>query len=296
MYKPGAKRWVKLYREVVRTFAQAAGITIEEIPLDKNGRSDQAALIAALKGYEGKVAAVAFQTPNFFGQLENGEEIVAAAHQNNALAIAANTEPVAFGAIKSPGTYGADMCVGEGIGLCGALHLGAPGVGLFATSKQFVRQMPGRLAGQTVDSEGQRGFVLTLSTREQHIRRERATSNICTNHNLMALAFSIALSTYGKNGFIELAEENIRKTMLFRKKALAKKLSLVFGGAHFNETVINLGDEKRAQGKLDGLARQGIMGGCLLSRWYAEFAGHVMVSTTELHSETEMDELIEGLI
>lgn len=283
------------YRSVVKTYADAAGIIIEEIPLDANGLTDLAALEKLYQVHQDNIAAVAFQTPNFFGQLEDGEKIVADAHAKNILAIAANTEPVAFGAIASPGNYGADICVGEGIGLCGALHLGAPGVGLFATSKQFVRQMPGRLAGETVDSEGQRGFVLTLATREQHIRRERATSNICTNHNLMALAFSITLSTYGKNGFEQLARENIAKTLRFRELAQKNNLEIAFVGPHFNETVLKFGDDKTAQERLHDLAQKGIIGGCLLSTWYPELSGCVMIATTELHSEAEMDELLEGL-
>lgn len=284
------------YRETTNTYAQAAGITLEEIPFNSEGVTDLEGLSKLFDKHQGNIAALAFQTPNFFGQLENGERLVALAHEHGALAIAANTEPVAFGAIRSPGSYGADICVGEGIGLCGTLHLGAPGVGLFATAKQFVRQMPGRLAGETVDSAGQRGFVLTLATREQHIRRERATSNICTNHNLMALAFSISLATYGKNGFKELAYENIRKTLLFREKARQQNLKLAFAGAHFNESVIVFENHDIARQKLDVLAARGIIGGCLLSRWYAELGGHVMVSTTELHSASEMDELVDGLI
>lgn len=262
------------YREVCQTILGAARIEITE-NLDK------------------PVAALIYQNPNFFGALENQAEIISLAHQNNALAIAVCTDIVALGAISSPGSHGADIAVGEGIGLCGHLSLGAPGVGLFATKKEFLRQMPGRLCGQTVDSKDQRGFVLTLSTREQHIRREKATSNICTNHNLMALALTMTLSLYGKSGFKELSFHNIKKTIYLREKAKAAGLSILFDGPHFNETVFKLTDSQVQAVK--NLEQQDIFAGVFLERWYPEYSNCLLVATTELHAEEQIDNLVRSI-
>lgn len=236
---------------------------------------------------EGKIAAVVYQNPNFFGQLENQAQIIAEAHAEGALAIAVCTDPVALGAIQSPGSLGADIAVGEGIGLCGHLSLGAPGVGLFATKREFLRQMPGRLCGQTVDSKGQRGFVLTLSTREQHIRREKATSNICTNHNLMALAFSMTLALYGQLGFKKLAYHNIKKTIYFRQRAKQAGLLLVHEGPHFNETLLKL-TPKQAQ-HARKLEKQDIFAGVWLDK------NQLLVCTSELHTQEQINELVRSL-
>jgi glycine dehydrogenase subunit 1 len=262
------------YREVCQTILSAAKISITQDPSEK-------------------VAGVIYQNPNFFGQLENQAQIIKEAHAQNALAIAVCTDPVALGAIASPGSLGADIAVGEGIGLCGHLSLGAPGVGLFATKKEFLRQMPGRLCGQTVDSKGQRGYVLTLSTREQHIRREKATSNICTNHNLMALAFTISLSLYGKSGFKELAFQNIKKTIYFRQQAQTAGLKLLFDGPHFNETVLKLTPAQIQNVKK--LEQEDIFAGVFLDHWYPEYSNCLMVSTTELHTEEAIDHLVRNL-
>lgn len=262
------------YLEVCETILGAARVSITQDPAEK-------------------VAGVVYQSPNFFGQLEDQTRIIQQAHAQNALAIAVCTDPVALGAIQSPGSLGADIAVGEGIGLCGHLSLGAPGVGLFATKKEFLRQMPGRLCGQTVDSKGQRGFVLTLSTREQHIRREKATSNICTNHNLMALAFTMTLSLYGKSGFKELAFQNIKKTIYFRQQAQKAGLKLLFDGPHFNETVLKLTDTQINTVK--ALEQQDIFAGVFLDRWHPKYSNCLLVSTTELHSQEAIDSLIRSL-
>ncbi len=270
------------YRSVAATYLHAAGF--EMICCDLN----------AITVPE-DAAAIAYQTPNFFGQLENQRHIIDYAHQHNLLAIAVNTDPAAFGIIESPGNLGADIVVGEGLGFCGHLHLGAPGVGLFATKQQFVRQMPGRLCGETVDQDGKRGFVLTLSTREQHIRREKATSNICTNHGLMALAFTISLSLYGKTGFRELAKRNLAHTTEFRQKANEAGLEIAFAGPYFNETVIRFDSAKTLQQKLLHAAKQDIHIGVDLGRWYPQYAGHLLVNTTEMHSSEAITTLVKEL-
>ena len=255
------------YLEVCQTILGAAGIEIRDT---------------------GPAAAHVYQNPNFIGELEAQKQIIDEAHAQDALAIAVCTDMVALGAIQSPGFLGADIAVGEGLGLCGHLSLGGPGVGLFATRKKFVRQMPGRLVGQTKDLKGQRGFVLTLSAREQHIRRERATSNICTNHNLMALAFCMTLALYGKSGFRKLALNNIQKTLYFRKQAHEAGLQVLSSGTHFNETLIKL-TESQAR-KARALEKQDVFAGVWLDR------NQLLVTTTELHDESEVRDLARSLV
>lgn len=280
------------YRQVCHSIVGAAGFNIIECALAKNGIT---VFDAASSKVEGKIAAVVYQTPNFLGQLEDQRQLVAWGHEHDAVSIAVNTDPVAFGLVCSPGSAGADIVVSEGLGLCGHLSLGAPGVGLFATSQKFIRQMPGRLAGQTVDSKGHRGFVLTLSTREQHIRREKATSNICTNHNLMALAFSMTLALYGKTGFRDLAKRNVQKTLYFREKCAENNLTLAFNGPHFNESVIRFSSERELLQKMRHLESLDIFAGVNLGRWYKEYEGLLLVSTTELHSDADIDNLTSQL-
>ncbi len=283
------------YREVCQTLLTAAGLHLAEIPLTSKGTTDIAALKNQIGKAHGNIAAIAYQSPNFFGQLESQAELIDLAHSHQALAVVANTDPVAFGAIQSPGNLGADIVVSEGLGLCGHLSLGAPGVGLFATKQQYLRQMPGRLCGATIDSDGNIGFVLTLSTREQHIRREKATSNICTNHGLMALAFTITTSLYGKLGFKKLAKHNLQKTIYFRQQAKRLGLHLLFDGPHFNETVIQFAQKETLEKTLDNLQKQDIFAGVKLDKWYPEYPNCLLVNTTELHSDDDIDKLTHAL-
>jgi len=283
------------YRQVCHTLLGAAGLNIIEVPYTTNGTTDLKILEQLLHQHTNDVAAFAYQTPNFFGQLESQKSLIDLTHQYQALALVANTDPVAFGAVESPGNLGADIVVGEGIGLCGHLSLGAPGVGLFATSQAYLRQMPGRLCGATIDSESNRGFTLTLSTREQHIRREKATSNICTNHGLMALAFTITSSLYGKTGFQKVAKRNLQKTIYFRQKAKAAGLRILFDGPFFNETVISFASSHELDNKLKSLEAKDIFAGVKLGRWYPEHPNDLLINTTELHSDADIDLLIAKL-
>jgi glycine dehydrogenase subunit 1 len=286
------------YVATCKTFFNAAGIKLDMIPFTADGLCDVDAARQFLKHANPSPAALVFQTPNFFGCLEHEQALTDLARQYDSLVIAANAEPVAYALMPPPGEYGADIVCGEGIGLCGHLSLGGPGVGLFATSKKYLRQMPGRLVGATVDKNERIGFTLTLSTREQHIRREKATSNICTNHSLMALAFTMTLSLYGKNGFKELAEHNLKNTILFRKRAKAAGLSIAFDGAHFNESVVDYGSEAALQKTLARLNAQKIFAGVPLSRFFGSdgsLGGHLLVHTSELHSEAHIDQLVQGL-
>ncbi len=202
------------YLEVARTYLAALPGRADVVPRDpKTGATDPAALRDALGP---DVACVVAQNPNFYGVVMDLEPIVEAAHAAGAMVIVVTTDPVFYAAGRSPGEVGADIAVAEGIGLALGSSLGGPGVGLFATRAAHVRQMPGRLVGETVDRDGRRGYVLTLSTRQQHIRREKATSNICTNQGLVALAFTIHLSLLGKVGLARLARLVYSKTMYLR--------------------------------------------------------------------------------
>lgn len=181
--------------------------------------------------------------------------------------------------------------MGEGLGLVGSLSLGGPGVGLFACKRSLLRQMPGRLVGQTTDDAGNIGYVLTLSTREQHIRRERATSNICTNHNLIALALSMTLSAYGKKGLINLSKNNFKKTALFRQHLKKYGARIMFDGAHYNETVINLGSQKKLDICMQQAQAHKFIAGVSLAQWYSKLTGCLLVATTELHDDEDIKKL-----
>ncbi len=242
-------------------------------------------------------ACVVVQTPNVFGTLNDLRAIADAAHAKGALVVAVVTEVVSLGLVESPGAMGADIVVGEGQSIGNGLNFGGPYVGLFACrdERNFLRQMPGRLAGETVDADGARGFVLTLSTREQHIRRDKATSNICTNSGLCCLAFSIHMSLLGQAGLSKLARLNHARAC-----ALADRLDAIAGvdvvtPRFFNEFTVRL--TKNARQVVDDLAPKGVIAGVPVSR-LAPQAGlddHLIVAATELTSDTDIDRLCAGL-
>ncbi|TBW34955.1 aminomethyl-transferring glycine dehydrogenase subunit GcvPA [Siculibacillus lacustris] len=246
------------YAAVVRTLSEMAGDAVVTLPPDPTATED---LLAAI---DAETSCVVVQTPTVFGHLVDLAAIADKAHAVGALLVAVVTEVVALGAIEPPGAQGADIVVAEGQSLGNPLGFGGPYVGLFATRKKFVRQMPGRLAGETVDAEGRRGFVLTLSTREQHIRREKATSNICTNAGLCALAFSIHLTLLGEAGLSRLATLNHQAAV-----ALADALGGIAGVEVLNDTLFNEftirlpGD---AAALVERLAAKGILAGVPVSR------------------------------
>jgi len=241
-------------------------------------------------------ACVVVQTPGFFGSLKDYTALANACHEAGALLVVCVTEPVSLGLLKPPGQQGADIVVGEGQSLAGPMSFGGPGVGLFATREKFLRQMPGRIAGETTDEDGRRGWVLTLSTREQHIRREKATSNICTNSGLIALAFTIHMTLLGEAGFTNLASLNHARAV-----QLAERLEKVPGvrvlqSGFFNEFTVEL--PKPAMGVVEELARRGILGGVPVSRFYPtypELADLLLLTATEANTEAEMDALAVAL-
>jgi len=245
---------------------------------------------------DANTAAIVIQTPDFYGHLRNLKTAADAAHAKGALLVVVVTEIVSLGLLEAPGAYGADIVVAEGQSIGNALNFGGPYVGLMATRKDFVRQMPGRLCGETVDAEGRRGFVLTLSTREQHIRREKATSNICTNSGLCALAFSIHMGLLGEAGFTRLARLNhARARALY--DALGKVSGLeVLNKTFFNELTIRL--PRPAAPVVEKLAGQGILAGVPVSRLVPDdpaITNLIVLAATELTTDSDIAALAAGL-
>ena len=254
------------YRKVLKTYAKGADLIVREIPYTKDGQSG-----GLESGAGNKTACVILQQPNFFGCIENVKGLAEKIHSKGGLFIV-SADPISLGILLPPGKYGADIVVGEGQSLGNPQAFGGPGLGLFAVKKDLVRQIPGRVVGQSVDSEGKRGFCLTLQTREQHIRREHATSNICSNEALAALAASVYLSVMGKEGLRKAAELCLQKACYLKKK-LADKV--VFSSPTFKEFAVKT---KQPLG-LD------------LASFYPELKGSRLICVTELTTREEMDQL-----
>ena len=277
------------YREVLNTYLLPRGVELVEIPF-KNGETDRAALEAALQE---DIAGVLIQNPNFFGGIEKAEEIVQLAHAKGAL-VAMSVNPVSLGLLKSPGECGADIVVGEGQPFGNPLNYGGPYLGFLACRDKFVRRMPGRIVGITTDKNGKRGFVLTLQAREQHIRREKATSNICSNEALCALAFTMHLSALGKTGLKELANLNLQNAH-YAAQEIAKipGMKLAFSGPFFHEFVIETTVEPARVNAM--LLKDQIIGGLELARFYPELDRHLLFCVTETKSKADIDRLVARL-
>ena len=278
------------YREVARTYTQHGEAEIVEIGFnEKTGR------IADLSALDDKTAALVVQSPNFFGCVEDVSALADAAHAVGALLVVVVTEAISFGLLKSPGACGADIVVGEGQSFGIPMGFGGPHVGLFATQEKFVRQMPGRLCGVAYDKNGNRGFVLTLSTREQHIRREKATSNICTNQGLIALAATIYMETMGKKGLQEVAMQNAQKAAYAAKEiAGLDGYEIAFSAPKFNEFVVR--GPRAASEILEKLrTEKGVIGGLALSKYYAGRENEFLVCVTETNTRSQIDDFVNGL-
>jgi glycine cleavage system P protein (glycine dehydrogenase) subunit 1 len=276
--------------KVMRTYTAASDVEFVTIPIGADGRTDQDALKAAL---DDNTAVVHFQQPNFFGVLEDAQTLSDIIHENKSL-VAVNVYPISLGMVAPPGEYGADIAIGEGQCLGNGLGFGGPYLGIFTATKKLLRQMPGRISGETVDKEGQRGYVLTLQTREQHIRREKATSNICTNQGLNALAAVIYMALIGKEGFKQLSELCYHKAhYLHDKISKETKLKPVYDSPFFNEFVVET--PIPAKELRDKLADQGILGGINMERFFDGMENHLMIAVTETRSKDELDKFVEVL-
>jgi len=280
------------YLEVVKTYVQHAGIELELVDFDEQSGQVGKTIFSKL---DDQTAAIVVQSPNFFGCIEELTPVAEAAHARGALLIVVVTEAISLGLLKSPGTCGADIVVAEGQSFGVPLSFGGPYVGLFAVREKYARQIPGRLVGEAFAKQGRRGFVLTLATREQHIRREKATSNICTNEGLIALAATVYLETLGRRGIQEVAQQCAQKAAYTaRRISQLDGYSLRFSGPRFNEFVVR--GSKPAADLLRKLAlERGIDAGIPLSRFYADCPKDFLVCVTETNTREQIDALVDGL-
>ncbi|UCG69185.1 MAG: aminomethyl-transferring glycine dehydrogenase subunit GcvPA [Thermoplasmata archaeon] len=278
------------YRQVLHTYANAFGIDVMEVDI-KDGLTD-------INDMESKVnqktACVIVQSPNFFGSIENMTEIAEFTHRNGGIFVSAVVDPISLGILKPPGEYGADVVVGEAQSLGNSLNYGGPHVGFMATKNEFLKKIPGRISGLTVDTNGERGFILTLQAREQHVRRERATSNICTNQALNALAATIYLALMGKNGLKRIAEICAQRAHYASSKiSEIKGFERAFNAPFFHEFTIHcpISPEKINR----TLLKRNIIGGLDLGRFFGEYKSDILFCVTEMNPKESIDELVNAL-
>lgn len=278
------------YAAAIRTNLQFLDATLAPLPPDPDSSEELTTQI------DDDTACVVIQTPDVFGHLHDLSSVAEAAHAAGALLIAVVAEPVSLGLVRSPGEMGADIVAAEGQAIGNSLNFGGPYLGLFATREKFVRQLPGRIAGEASDADGKRGWVLTLSAREQHIRREKATSNICTNSGLCALAFTIHLSLLGETGFRRLAELNHAKAINLADRLEALSGVEVINDSYFNEFTVRL--PKPASPVVEKLAWDGIFAGVPANRLYPDrddLSDLLIVATTECNTAEDVDRLCAAL-
>ncbi|MFH1114841.1 MAG: aminomethyl-transferring glycine dehydrogenase subunit GcvPA [Pseudomonadota bacterium] len=276
------------YRQVVRTYVQSAGFTLTELPYMEDGRTD----LSPLDNMD-EPAAVVVQSPNFFGCIEDLALVERKAHELGALFVTVFTEALAYGLLKSPGSLGADIVCGEGQSLGIPRSFGGPGLGIFTTLTKYVRRMPGRIVGRARDADGKRGFVLTLATREQHIRREKATSNICTNNSLCALTAAMFLASLGGTGIRDLARLNYDKSEYLKSGLREAGCTISFSGPTFNEFVVRFPKDDASM--YDKLSDRGIVPGLPLGRWFPELHGRYLFCVTETKSKADLDALVREI-
>jgi len=274
-----------LYRRVVQTYFEPTGYEVVELGYLESGVTD----LTGLDDVD-DLAAVAVQSPNFFGCIENLRAIGEVAHDKKALFVASFTEALAYGLLKNPGSQGADIVAGEGQSLGIPSSFGGPALGMLASRKKFMRSLPGRLVGQTKDLDGKRGFVLTLATREQHIRREKATSNICTNNSLCALAAAMYMASVGEAGIRELARLNYDKAEYLKKELKNAGFTIRFDNPTFNEFVVEFPEGFKTT--YERLLEKKIVAGLSLAPFYPELANHSLLCVTETRSKEDMDALV----
>jgi glycine dehydrogenase subunit 1 len=274
---------------VLRNYFNSRGLGLEEIPI-RDGCTDRESL-AKMLGDD--IATVVLQQPNFFGMVENMKGIADMVHEHKAVLVV-SVDPLSLPLLQTPAEYGADIVVGEGQGLGVPASFGGPLLGIMAARDKFVRQVPGRIAGETVDSEGNRGFVLTLQTREQHIRREKAASNICSNEALVALGASVYLAAMGPQGMREVAEQCLQKAAYAREKITALSgYGLAFPGINFKEFALTVpGDPAELNKKL---LEKNILGGVDLEPFYPELKNTMLFAVTEKRTREEIDALVREL-
>jgi len=281
------------YREIINTTIQNLDIEVQTIPIDKKtGITDPDALKASISK---EIAGFIFQSPNFFGVVENGKTLSDLCHAENILCAQVITEAMSLPFLKSPGDSGVDMAVGEAQSFGLPLSYGGPYLGFMAVKTEFMRQMPGRLVGQTVDQQGRRGWVLTLSTREQHIKREKATSNICSNQAWCALRAGMYLATMGREGLRNIARQNHRNAAYFVAAASGlKQVEVVYPRNFFNEVTLRFKTMSAADAQTR-LRQAGILAGLPLGWFFPNLSDSVLLSFSELHDRTDVDRLVSAL-
>jgi glycine dehydrogenase subunit 1 len=276
-----------LYRRVVKTYLFPTGYEVVELPYSADGRTDLSRLTTVED-----LAAVAVQSPNFFGCIEDLKAIGENVHSDKkTLLVACFSEPLAFGLLKNPGSLGADIVCGEGQSFGIPRTFGGPGLGMFAARRRHVRNMPGRLVGQTIDKDGKRGFVLTLATREQHIRREKATSNICSNQGLCATTTAMYMAALGGTGIRELARQNHDRAEYLKSELKKAGFTISFDCPTFNEFVVEFPADFKTTHKR--LLEKKIVAGLSLAPDYPELANHYLLCATETSSKEDMDTLVK---
>jgi glycine dehydrogenase subunit 1 len=275
-------------REVLKTYAKGQYLDVIEVPV-KDGITD----IEALKGLATEeIAAVIVQYPNFFGRIEPLKELEEIVHANKSLFVV-SSNPLSLGVLTPPGKYGADIVIGDAQPFGIPTAFGGPHCGYFAVTNKLMRKVPGRLVGQTKDEQGRRGFVLTLQAREQHIRRDKATSNICSNQALNALAASVAMTAIGKKGVREMAGANLQKAHYAKNACKEIGIEVVYDGYSFNEFVVKLNKPVKEINQM--LLQKGIIGGYDLGRDYPELSNHMLIAVTEQRSREEIDTFVKEL-
>ncbi|MFJ5716499.1 aminomethyl-transferring glycine dehydrogenase subunit GcvPA [Neobacillus sp. NPDC093127] len=276
------------YRDVLKTYAKGQYLEVVEVPV-KDGVTDVEVLKELVND---NVAAVIVQYPNFFGRIEPLKEVEEITHASKGLFVV-NSNPLSLGLLTPPGKFGADIVIGDAQVFGIPTAFGGPHCGYFAVTNKLMRKVPGRLVGQTVDDQGRRGFVLTLQAREQHIRREKATSNICSNQALNALAASVAMTALGKKGVREMAAANLQKAHYAKTAFKEAGFEVVYDGHSFNEFVVKL--NKPVKEINQQLLQKGIIGGYDLGRDYSELANHMLIAVTEQRTKEEIDTFVKEL-